>query len=72
MHLVLVAILVTIVSARKEFERKKVPPETRFIPPAERLPCGFSCSRRTAVRTIADGVFVRIECLDRNGNNMAR
>uniref|UniRef100_A0A7I4YIV0 Secreted protein n=1 Tax=Haemonchus contortus TaxID=6289 RepID=A0A7I4YIV0_HAECO len=71
MHLVLVAVLVTIVSARKE-PVKKVYPDTRFIPHPERLPCDFSCSRRTAVQTIADGVFYTMECLDRNGNNLAR
>nr|CDJ89293.1 unnamed protein product [Haemonchus contortus] len=69
MHLVLVAVLVTIVSAELV---KKVIPDTRFIPQAERLPCDFSCSRRTAVQTIADGVFYTMECLDRNGNNLAR
>uniref|UniRef100_A0A7I4YID8 Uncharacterized protein n=1 Tax=Haemonchus contortus TaxID=6289 RepID=A0A7I4YID8_HAECO len=74
MHFVLVAVLVTIISARKELKEKsyKVFPETRFIPNPERLPCDFTCTRRTAVRTIVDGAFYTMDCLDRNGNNMAR
>uniref|UniRef100_A0A7I4YLI1 Bursicon beta subunit n=1 Tax=Haemonchus contortus TaxID=6289 RepID=A0A7I4YLI1_HAECO len=65
MHLVLVAVLVAIVSAQ-------VFPDARFNPATEPLPCGFSCSRRTAVTAVIDGVFSRAECSDRNGNIMAR
>ncbi|VDO56918.1 unnamed protein product [Haemonchus placei] len=65
MHLILVAVLVAIVSAQ-------VFPDGRFNPASEPLPCGFSCSRRTAVTAIIDGVFSRAECSDRNGNIMAR
>ncbi|WKY04301.1 hypothetical protein Q1695_005362 [Nippostrongylus brasiliensis] len=36
------------------------------------LPCGFSCSGRTFVTTLVDGVFSRAECSDRSGNVMNR
>ncbi|KAK6044246.1 hypothetical protein COOONC_18248 [Cooperia oncophora] len=64
MSLIVITALVAIASAQLQ--------DGRFVPANERLPCGFSCSRRTSVITMLDGVFSRAECSDRNGNVLAR
>ncbi|KAK5980370.1 hypothetical protein GCK32_011684 [Trichostrongylus colubriformis] len=64
MRLILAIALVTIASAQLQ--------NGRFTQANERLPCGFSCSRRTSVLTMLDGVLSRAECSDRTGNVMAR
>uniref|UniRef100_A0A1I7WYL9 Uncharacterized protein n=1 Tax=Heterorhabditis bacteriophora TaxID=37862 RepID=A0A1I7WYL9_HETBA len=38
----------------------------------ERLPCGFSCSRRVSILTIVDGVFSQAQCSDSSNDLKAR
>ncbi|EYB96864.1 hypothetical protein Y032_0146g2544 [Ancylostoma ceylanicum] len=64
MYVALCFVVLTVVSAQNQ--------NARFTPLEDRLPCGFSCSRRTAVLAMVDGVFSRAECSDRNGDVRSR